>query len=113
MKAEWTNKDSLSIESTGQKAVLVIDMPSCCTACPFFEFVNGDDYEDCRTICIVKSGVNEYGAEVRPKWCPLKPMPKRKIVLEHRVGGYTVNGIEMTQAHGYNECLDELVGETE
>ena len=43
----------------------------------------------------------------------LRPLPKRKIVLEHRIGGYIVNGIEMTQAHGYNECLDEILGETE
>lgn len=56
------------------KAILVFDdMPSCCTACPFFEFINGDDHDDCRTHCIVKLGqINEYGAEVRPKWCPLK-----------------------------------------
>lgn len=60
------------------KAILVIDdMPNCCTACPFFEFIN--DYEDdCRTRCNVKFGrINEYGTDVRPKWCPLKPIPKK------------------------------------
>lgn len=45
--------------------------------------------------------------------CKLKPMPKKKIVLEHRVGGYTVNGVEMTEAHGWNACIDEITGETE
>ena len=60
------------------KAILVIDnVPNCCVACPFFEFINGD-HNDCRTHCIAKLGlINDYGAEVRPSWCPLKPMPDK------------------------------------
>lgn len=42
---------------------------------------------------------------------PLIKVPKKRIVLEHRIGGYTVNGIEMTVAHGYNACIDEILGE--
>ena len=43
MKAEWTNKDSLSIESTGKKAVLVIDMPNNCEECKLKYLDTGDD----------------------------------------------------------------------
>lgn len=41
----------------------------------------------------------------------LKPLPKKKIVLKHYIDGHTVNGIEMAQAHGYNECLNDILGE--
>lgn len=89
------------------KAILVIDdMPNCCTACPFFEFIN--DYEDdCRTRCNVKFGrINEYGTDVRPKWCPLKPMPQK----------YCTDGDDIEEDsywQGWNECLDAITGETE
>lgn len=35
MKAEWTNRDNLSIETTGlnSKAILVITMPTNCAEC--------------------------------------------------------------------------------
>lgn len=40
--------------------------------------------------------------------CELKPMPQKKIVLEHHIGGYTVNEVEMAEAHGWNACLEEI-----
>lgn len=42
----------------------------------------------------------------------LRPLPKKKIVLEHHIGGYTVNGIEMAEAHSWNACLDAIAGES-
>lgn len=59
----------------------------------------------------VKGGGMSYIIGAKDSQVLIRPLPKRKIVLEHRVGGYTVNGIEMTQAHGYNECLNEILGE--
>ena len=96
------------------KAILVIDMPSCCVACPFFEFINGDDPDDCRTHCIIKLElINDYGAEVRPKRCPLKPMPKFKI-NEKRV-----EFLNMTEREkhfyelGHDDASDEFYEEIE
>ena len=89
------------------KAILVVDLPSCCTACPFFEFINGDDYDDCRTHCIVNLGhINEYGTEVRPKWCPLKPMPKKKELANYLpFDDYSQQTRFMDFVNGYNACL--------
>lgn len=59
----------------------------------------------------VKGGGMSYIVGAKHGNVRLKPLPKKKIVLEHRVDGYTVNGIEMAQAHGYNECLKDILGE--
>ena len=81
------------------KAILVIDIP------------DGIFVEDCVINYEVQESVMQKIVSAGVE--RLRPLPKRKIVLEHRIGGYIVNGIEMTQAHGYNECLDEIWGETE
>lgn len=81
------------------KAILVIDIP------------DGIFVEDCVINYEVQESVMQKIVSAGVE--RLRPLPKRKIVLEHRIGGYIVNGIEMTQAHGYNECLDEILGETE
>ena len=67
MKAEWTNKDSLSIESTGQKAILVINEPSSCWDCRF------DHFHMCMATKERKN--NDGHTNSRPSWCPL--IPKR------------------------------------
>ena len=66
MKAEWTNKDSLSIESTGQKAILVIDMPTSCLDC---EVMLGVDCEGKKREVLetIKNGGRHIS-------CPLKPI---------------------------------------
>ena len=95
------------------KAILVIDnVPNCCVACPFFEFINGDDHNDCRTHCIAKLGlINDYGAEVRPSWCPLKPMPSRKDNNDSEMVGSIQMDIGYTL--GWNECIDAITGDTD
>lgn len=59
----------------------------------------------------VKGGGLSYIVGAKDSQVLIRPLPKKKIVLEHRVDGYTVNGIEMAQAHGYNECLKDILGE--
>lgn len=91
MKAEWTNKDNLSIETTSQnsKAVLVIDMPTHCGECPV----------KCRM-----RGINHV-----PTWCPLRPLPSKLVPF-----GYLDAGNEDgLYEKGYNDCIDEIAGETE
>lgn len=116
MKAEWTNKDSLSIESTGQKAILVIDTPSCCEGCPCCQKQEDNWGDIAWAECYNGKSVYDY-AEFggRPDWCPLKPLPQKKEVnlpngrvwSKDEIMAYT-HGISV----GYNECLDDL-GETE
>ena len=97
MKAEWTNKDSLSIESTGQKAILVIDMPSNCFGCPCYY----DSF-------YCKDMDREYiNATDRPSWCRLKPMPEKKQPKDP-----DETWDEMMQRFGYNECIEEIENES-
>lgn len=46
----------------------------------------------------------------RPSWCPLRPLPERKD--EGSVLKPLPFEVYMYR-YGFNECLDEIVGETE
>ena len=83
------------------KAVLVLnEMPSNCLDCPC-EY----DYMKCKATNYRLDYVN---ADVeRPSWCPLKPMPKRKLHEYEQVDD------EYGYVEGWNACLDEITGETE
>ena len=98
MKAEWTNKDSLSIESTGQKAVLVFEMPNSCAKCRLkrglFCGENGNSLYD---YIHYDDSIND-----KPSWCPLKPLPKEKTNFTY-MGDY-----EIHEAIGWNACLEEI-----
>lgn len=83
------------------KSLLLIDTPESCEECPLKR------YSNLQLVC------TPMNRDVEDVECPLKPLPKKKIVLEHRIGGYTVNGVKMTEAHGWNECIDAIAGETE
>ena len=90
------------------KAILVIDVNNCMD-CPLGEYI------DTHTIRCRDSG--EYAplkkGMHRLKGCRLKPLPKKKLVLEHRIGNLIVNHYELMEAKGYNKCLKEILGETE
>ena len=74
------------------KAILVINMPRDCLACPFL-----DD------ICFPKRKFEKgFPFDERPKECPLKPLPQKMS------WGHTSEYID-----GYNACLDAITGETE
>ena len=100
MKAEWTNRDSLSIEETtsrNSKSILVIDTPNNCTECPLLQ-----DYQ-CSPLGEMQNFV-DIGRNGR---CPLRPLP------EANTWDVTENGHVTEFAEGWNACLDEITGETE
>ena len=102
MKAEWTNRDSLtSGETTGQsKAILVIEtMPKSCEECKY----RGHTWLSQDIACILlDSKLPEDNLDVRSVVCPLRPLP------EQMTWGHTADFIE-----GYNACIDEILGEKE
>ena len=92
MKAEWTNKDSLtSCETTG-KSILVIDTPKECDGCPC---LNQKLWE-----CQADKKRKDLGDE-KPCWCPLKPMPERK----------PIDFLNYWFNQGYNALHEELFGD--
>ena len=73
------------------KAILVFEMPHSCVDCPcrcFFTNVCNLKHKDCK-----------YNAK-RPKWCPLREVPEKKLFEDDWSGGY-------------NKCIDEILGGTE
>ena len=88
MKAEWTNKDSLTSGET-TKAILVIDV---------------DDVN--RYHADVYKNDDKGNGDLIVNYLPFKPMPKKKTT----VGNYYAWNM---MAQGWNDCLLEITGETE
>lgn len=109
MKAEWTNKDSLTSGET-TKAILVIDMPKSCYKYPMmFDDGNGiwcgvERDKDGDMHMRVHYYCDENG---RASWCPLRPMPSYKAVDLNDTRDVVMF------CHGWNTCLNEITGETE
>ncbi|MDO4749161.1 MAG: hypothetical protein Q4A12_08320 [Eubacteriales bacterium] len=83
------------------KSALVIDTPESCYECKLA-------IDTCHGTIPNKEWHNK-----KPTWCPLKPLPKRKLVLEHIKNGSVLNAKEIYEADGWNACLKEITGETE
>ena len=81
------------------KAILILEMPKYCEDCPCSFYDRWD--LNLNLICSpTKEDVNSGG---KPDWCPLKPMPQR------------ANNPDLCDAgrydKGYNDCIDEILGE--
>lgn len=90
------------------KAVLVIDMPTWCGDCPCEDGEIGE--------CNIAHVSCDYLKHERPSWCPLKSLPQRKSGddLYERYGSWTPSDEkEVYYRVGFNDCLDEITGETE
>ena len=80
------------------KAILVIEMsdiPKNCMSCPLIDY-----HREYSIVCR-----HYQTGDIRPSWCPIKPLPKKK----------TPNGSDIFNDYvrGWNECVDEILGETE
>ena len=74
------------------KAVLIIDMPNNC--------------EECKIIHLQGHGENICDSgdwSKRPDWCPLKPLPQKRINKDCLV-------VHEIWNEGWNACLDEITG---
>ena len=85
------------------KAILVIDMPSCCNECKIRvddEYSNWCPYDNPEP-----NGVWKYVDNgTKPDWCPLKPVPKKLYV--------GIDGImDCTNdfPYGWNACINEIL----
>lgn len=85
-----------------EKAILVIDMPSCCEECSLmFE----DEYSYWCPVRCEESKKDLYSKYIvnhtKPGWCPLRKAP------EHMSSFFE----ESDYMSGYNDCLNEILGE--
>ena len=86
------------------KAILIIDMPSCCNECKIRfddEYSNWCPYDNPEP-----NGVFQYVENrTKPKWCPLKLIPKkREEKYAADVGDRDCGFID-----GWNACIDEIL----
>lgn len=100
------------------KAVLVIDMPERCIDCPchFYSEPCLICGVDVNTVEPDKNGEIE---DVKPDWCPLRPLPEKK---EYKgIDGITAEKLKTriyesnkeSLALGWNACIDAITGGTE
>lgn len=82
------------------KAVLVMDMPSGCIKCPLYDYVTSSCF-------LTNKFPNNISDDFKPDWCPLKPMPEKKV-LSGDVADIQKMGKELIDI-GYNACIDELL----
>lgn len=96
------------------KSILVIDTPETCLDCRFCrELHEGieacceisdepDDKELCRMI------ETDYCQE-KPDWCPLRDLPKRKMLLGLDGASNAMEIRERGRQEGFNSCIDEIL----
>ena len=85
------------------KAVLVMNMPSCCDEC--FALDEHGDYP----VCIITQEQRGYTFRTREQKmdkCPFKPMPKK---CTHSGNPYDEYGSGYVE--GYNDCVDDILGD--
>ena len=87
------------------KAVLILDMPSCCNNCPCFDGM--EDRSDCKYL-----EKNIEDILIIDKDCPLKPLPQEKVIISipEKASPIEFNG-HICYAKGWNDCIDKLLGE--
>lgn len=82
------------------KVIAVIDKPESCFNCPFF--LHGFHIK-----CKLSNKNMDYikPKDSLPEWCELKPVPEKilnRLYISDKVEG---------AYHGWNSCIDEILGE--
>ena len=90
------------------KEVLIIDMQSSCEECILRNEGACFPVSKQTSICGVYYTMKEGR---RPDWCPLKPMPEKKV-LSGDITNIQKMGKELLDI-GYNAFIDELLGDKE
>lgn len=85
-----------------EKSIVVFNTPTKCKDCYF----NGYRWDVC---ILVDEDIDEYvnPNETKPEWCPLRPLPKPITEYEVKVS----YDYDPDYAQGFNDCLNEIVGE--
>lgn len=96
------------------KALLVMDMPESCVDCQFcYEYHEG--IEACCTVTREPSNddmyriIKEDYCQVKPGWCPLKPVPEKKEALEVPKIPSLIDFRRKGFQDGWNACIDKIL----
>ena len=93
------------------KAILVIDMPQNCLDCPC-SFTFGSPPQNICEAMNDTSLTKENMNNTKPSWCPLRLLPEKKdLNAEEQI--YLRRDYDKVYKVGWNERIDEILGETE
>lgn len=87
-----------------ENSILIIPTPSSCRKCQLMvdRFCYGIPMDEVHD----NININE-----RPKWCPLRSLPKREKA--NKGSSDEFKAIDEAWTQGFNACLSEITGETE
>ena len=89
------------------KAVLIVDMPESCDKCRFH--YNTYDENDCYVDkCELLNDMTIDGYVERYDGCPLKELPEKYEIDKSKCSDPFY---EFEFEYGYNQCIDEIIGE--
>lgn len=87
-----------------RKAILVIDMPTCCNECLL---MFQDEYSYWCPVRCDENKTDLYDDYImfhrKPDWCPLKELPKNK--LNYATSNDNIDDFVI----GYNVCINEIL----
>ena len=89
------------------KAILVIDMPECCSRCKLCFLEMYGAWCAARFDIPVAEFRNYYKSDTKPDWCPLQPMP------EKRENHCDMSAYEFGEVDGWNACIDKILGDNQ
>lgn len=97
------------------KAILVIDVPKECFACPCWHYMKSCTDRDGKVYQNRCASANKMmtweEAKKKPSWCPLISLPQKLDANDwHRMFSGSYQERE-AKGYGYNACLDEILGE--
>ena len=87
------------------KSILVIDTPEDCIGCPC-HFLDNYGMIYCRknNKILLPNDIEN----VKPTWCPLKEIPKKKKprkIQDNNLGHFHISAFDK----GYNKCIEEIL----
>lgn len=85
------------------KAMLIMDMPSSCIECPLLASWQDSASAPRNYWCPYNLEIT-IEVEKRSDWCPLREVPQKKRPKK------TDRLVDSANKHGYNACIDEILG---
>lgn len=80
------------------KAILILDMPSCCTDCN----LERPGIEGTR-FCVCEEKPITCDIDNKPDWCPLRPLPEKRDTP-------ALNTVYDWHDNGWNACIKAITG---
>lgn len=91
------------------KSILVIDTPDNCNECELHALTECDYNKE--FYCVINGKIVEEFAcsKAKPDWCPLRNLPRKKMLLGLDGASNAMEIRERGRQEGFNACIDEIL----